>query len=129
MNKTFITYIEVFEQTAHDAGLHAFAKQRGIDPRRAHRGQVRPANTGANPLAYYATHGQQAAAMVGDFMHGMLPFAIIVTIVATLIEVQPDLGTTAIIVGVSACVFFVAGANLLHILLLGFAAAKIVRER
>jgi hypothetical protein len=66
--KTFITYIEVFEQTAHDAGLHAFAKQRNIDPRRAHRGKVQPDNTGANPLAYYATHGQMAAAMVADFM-------------------------------------------------------------
>src|SRR5262249_55546445 len=38
---------------------------------------------------------------------------------ATLVEVQPDLGTTSIILGVSACIFFVAGANLLHIALLG----------
>ena len=62
LRKTFITYIEIYEQTAHDAGLNGFAQQRGIEPRRAHRGQVQPANNGANPLTYYATHGQKAAA-------------------------------------------------------------------
>jgi cell division protein FtsW len=31
--------------------------------------------------------------------------------------VQPDLGTTAIIIAVAGCLFFVGGANLLHILL------------
>ena len=39
------------------------------------------------------------------------------------IEVQPDLGTTAIIIGAAACVFFVAGANLVHIALLAVAGA------
>jgi cell division protein FtsW len=72
-------------------------------------------------ILYLADWLARRGPMVGDFLRGLLPFAIIVTIVATLIEVQPDLGTTAIIVGVSACVFFVAGANLMHILLLGFA--------
>ena len=51
--------------------------------------------------------------IVGEFFKGLLPFAIIVAIVAALIAVQPDLGTTAIVVGVSACIFFVGGANLL----------------
>jgi cell division protein FtsW len=72
-------------------------------------------------ILYLADWLARRGPVVGDFFRGLLPFAIIVTIVATLIEVQPDLGTTGIIVGVSACVFFVAGANLLHILLLGFA--------
>jgi cell division protein FtsW len=49
----------------------------------------------------------------------MLPFAIIVGIVAALVVVQPDLGTTSVIIGVAACVFFVGGANLVHIGLLG----------
>jgi cell division protein FtsW len=72
-------------------------------------------------ILYLADWLARRGPMVGDFLKGLLPFAIIVTIVATLIEVQPDLGTTSIIVGVSACVFFVAGANLMHILMLGFA--------
>jgi hypothetical protein len=67
-HKTFITYIEIFEQTAHDAGLRGFAQQRGISPRRAHKGQVNPANNGPNPLTYYSVHGQEAATMVGEFI-------------------------------------------------------------
>jgi cell division protein FtsW len=61
--------------------------------------------------------------IVGQFFKGLLPFAIIVGIVALLVAVQPDLGTTAIIIGVAACVFFVGGANLLHILVVGMAGA------
>jgi cell division protein FtsW len=72
-------------------------------------------------ILYLADWLARRGPVVGDFLKGMLPFAIIVTIVATLVEVQPDLGTTAIIVGASACVFFVAGANLLHIALLAIA--------
>jgi cell division protein FtsW len=72
-------------------------------------------------ILYLADWLARRGSLVGDFFKGMLPFAIIVGIVATLVEVQPDLGTTAIIIGASACVFFVAGANLLHILLLAMA--------
>jgi cell division protein FtsW len=61
--------------------------------------------------------------IVADFFKGLLPFAIMVAIIAALIAVQPDLGTTAIIVGVSACIFFVGGANLLHIALMGATGA------
>jgi cell division protein FtsW len=57
--------------------------------------------------------------VVGQFLKGLLPFAIIVGIIALLVAVQPDLGTTAIIVALSACLFFVGGANLLHIALVG----------
>jgi cell division protein FtsW len=74
-------------------------------------------------ILYLADWLGRRGSMVGDFLKGMLPFAIIVGIVATLVEVQPDLGTTAIIIGASACVFFVAGANLLHIALLAMAGS------
>src|SRR5215472_12822954 len=57
--------------------------------------------------------------IVGELLKGLLPFAIIVGIIAALVAVQPDLGTTAIIIAVSGCVFFVGGANLLHIALVG----------
>jgi cell division protein FtsW len=73
-------------------------------------------------VLYLADWLSRRGPLVGGFVKGLLPFVIIVAIVASLVEVQPDLGTTAIIVGTSACVFFVAGANLLHIALLGAAA-------
>jgi cell division protein FtsW len=72
-------------------------------------------------ILYLADWLARRGRMVGEFMKGLLPFAIIVGIVAMLVEVQPDLGTTAIIVGASACLFFVAGANLVHIALLAMA--------
>jgi cell division protein FtsW len=60
--------------------------------------------------------------VVGEFMKGLLPFAIIVGIVAALVAVQPDIGTTFIILVMAACLFFVGGANLLHIVLLAMGA-------
>src|SRR5207248_11592053 len=72
-------------------------------------------------MLYLADWLARRRSLVGGFFNGLLPFAIIVGIVATLVEVQPDLGTTAIIIVASACVFFVAGANLVHIALLGVA--------
>ncbi len=57
--------------------------------------------------------------VVGNFSKGLIPFAIIVGTLAWLVEMQPDLGTVSIIVGTAACVFFVAGANLLHVGALG----------
>ena len=57
------------------------------------------------------------------FSSGSLPFLIIVAIVSGLVEMQPDLGTTSVIVATAACVFFVAGANLWHVLAIMAATA------
>jgi cell division protein FtsW len=57
--------------------------------------------------------------IVGELLKGLLPFAVIVGIIAALVAVQPDLGTAAIIIAVAGCLFFVGGANLLHIALVG----------
>ena len=61
--------------------------------------------------------------IVSEFLQGLLPFAIIVGVLAVLVAVQPDLGSTAIILGVAGCLFFVGGANLVHIVLLGIGGA------
>lgn len=74
-------------------------------------------------VLYLADWLARRGALIAQFMKGMLPFAIMVGLVAVLVVVQPDLGTTAIIVAVAACVFFVAGANLAHIVLAGIAGA------
>jgi cell division protein FtsW len=84
--------------------------------------QVQPSELAKIAIVLYlADWLARRGRIVGEFFKGLLPFAIMVGIIATLVAVQPDLGTTAIIVGVSACVFFVGGANLLHIALLGIA--------
>jgi cell division protein FtsW len=85
--------------------------------------QVQPSEIAKLALILYlADWLARRGNLVGDLLKGLLPFGIIVTIVAVLVEVQPDLGTTSIIVGVAACVFFVAGANLLHLAVIGLGA-------
>jgi cell division protein FtsW len=74
-------------------------------------------------VLYLADWLARRGSIVGGFFKGLLPFAIIVGVVAVLVEFQPDLGTTAIIVATAACVFFVAGANLIHIALLASSGA------
>jgi len=81
--------------------------------------QVQPSEIAKLALVLYlADWMARRGANVASFFHGLLPFGVFVGVVAVLVELQPDLGTTAIIVGTAACVFFVAGANLMHIGLL-----------
>jgi cell division protein FtsW len=56
---------------------------------------------------------------VARFTHGSIPFLIILSIIAGLVVVEPDMGTAVIICAVAFSVFFVAGANLWH-LVIGF---------
>jgi cell division protein FtsW len=56
---------------------------------------------------------------VSRFTHGSIPFLIILSLIAGLVVVEPDMGTAVIICAVAFSVFFVAGANLWH-LILGF---------
>ncbi|NDC79435.1 MAG: hypothetical protein EBZ67_16435 [Chitinophagia bacterium] len=67
--KRFITYIEVLEQGAHDPAIRALVQSRRLgNPRPMHRGRVNPNNTNADPLAYYAVHGQEAARLASEEM-------------------------------------------------------------
>ena len=54
---------------------------------------------------------------VQNFATGLIPFGVIVGIVAGLIYAQPDVSTTAVIVAIAAVMFFMAGASLKQILL------------
>ena len=53
------------------------------------------------------------------FTTGSIPFLIILSLIAGLVVVEPDMGTAVIICAVAFSVFFVAGANLWH-LIIGF---------
>ena len=56
---------------------------------------------------------------VGKLGQGSIPFVIILGIIAGLVVVEPDMGTAVIICAVAFSVFWIAGANLLH-LVVGF---------
>ena len=84
--------------------------------------QVQPSEIAKLAMTLYlADWLARRGSIVAQLLKGLLPFAIIVGVVSVLVAVQPDLGTTAIIIAVSGFVFFVGGANLLHIALLGMA--------
>jgi cell division protein FtsW len=53
---------------------------------------------------------------VSHLTEGLIPFLVLLGIVALLLFLQPDLGTMTIIVTFSLVVFYVGGANLTHVL-------------
>ncbi len=71
-------------------------------------------------LMYLATwlenRGRQKAK---DISEGLIPFLSVLSIIALLLILQPDLGTMTIILIVSLIVYFVGGANLIHLLGIG----------
>ncbi len=56
----------------------------------------------------------------GDFQEGFVPFISLIIVIALLLILQPDIGTMSIIILVSLVVYFVGGANLLHMSFVGF---------
>lgn len=81
--------------------------------------QIQPSEIAKLAITLYlADWLAKRGSIVGHFFEGVVPFTFIVGVVAGLVAVQPDLGTTAIIVAVAGCVFFVGGASLVHIALM-----------
>ncbi len=54
-----------------------------------------------------------------SFEHGLVPFVVIIGVVSFLIMLQPNLGTTLIILAVTVTMFWVAGASFLQMMALG----------
>jgi cell division protein FtsW len=89
---------------------------------------VHPAEFAKLALVVYLAHWfAKRGTAVHSFWRGTVPFLIIAAPVIALIFKEPDLGTT-IVVGLTAfTMFFVAGANLLHLLgLAGLAMVGVV---
>jgi cell division protein FtsW len=61
-----------------------------------------------------------------DFKKGLLPALMIVGFISALILLQPDIGSTMILILCSAIVIIVGGANLKHIFLLGIGGAALL---
>ncbi len=54
-----------------------------------------------------------------DFSLGVIPFVGMVGIVGALIILEPDLGTAIMVAAITGTLFFVAGARIFHVLVLG----------
>lgn len=66
-------------------------------------------------LFYLAAWFERRDHALGDMRQGLVPFLMTLGVVAGLVLLQPDLGTTIIIVLMSVGVYFSAGASLKHL--------------
>ncbi len=66
-------------------------------------------------ILYLAAWFEQREHIIGTFREGLVPFLTTLAVVAGLILLQPDLGTTLIIILISVSLYFVAGGSLKHL--------------
>lgn len=76
-------------------------------------------------LLYLATWFDKRQKGVKDWNSGFLPFVSVLAMVGLLIVLQPDIGTMSIIMLSAIVVYFIAGANISHLLLLGAGGASL----
>ncbi len=70
-------------------------------------------------ILYLAAWLESRAEKVKDFYEGLMPFAAVVGLVSFLLIKQPDIGTLGIIIAISIAIFFVSGATLSHMGVIG----------
>jgi cell division protein FtsW len=81
--------------------------------------QFHPAEFAKLALVVYLAHWLTArGSEVGSIRRGLLPFLAIVGLVAGLVILEPDLGTTGVLVLTGFTMFFVAGGSIWQLLLL-----------
>ena len=81
---------------------------------------VHPAEIAKLALVIYLAHWfAKRGQRVHGFWAGTFPFLVILAPVAALVFKEPDLGTTMVITLTAFTMFFVAGANLMHLVVMG----------
>lgn len=70
-------------------------------------------------ILYLAAWLEGKTERIKDFFEGLLPFLIVVGLVSFLLIKQPDVGTLGVIILISLSVFFVSGAKISHMFLIG----------
>lgn len=70
-------------------------------------------------VLYLAAWLESRREKVKDFFEGFAPFLVIMGIVSFLLIKQPDIGTLGAIVAIAIPMFFVSGANLIHLCIMG----------
>lgn len=78
---------------------------------------IQPAELAKLGLIFYLARWMEGRReMIATFENGFLPFAVILGIVVFLLMLQPDFGTTFVMLLIAGAIYFVAGANVKHIL-------------
>jgi cell division protein FtsW len=74
-------------------------------------------------LIYMAAWLASRGHALRDFSLGVLPFVGMVGLIAALVLLEPDLGTTVMIAVITGTLFFIAGARLIHVIALAGSGA------
>lgn len=67
-------------------------------------------------LAYFLTRNEDR---IGELKDTVIPCGFVVAVICGLVLFEPDLGTTIVLCAIFICVYFSAGARLLHIAVVG----------
>lgn len=73
-------------------------------------------------IIYLAAWFEKKGAAVKSFIYSTVPFLVVLGVTASLIIAQPDMGTMMVVSITAAVMYFVAGASLSHIALMGAGA-------
>ena len=76
-------------------------------------------------IFYMALWLQKREQLIGTWTEGFIPFAILLSLSTVLVALQPDLGSFLVLTSIAVVMFFVAGGNILHVILGGSMAAII----
>lgn len=74
-------------------------------------------------ILYLATWMEKKEQAVSTMQYGFLPFVILLSSIVFLLALQPDFGSVLVITTIAASMFFVAGGNILHLILGGVMAS------
>ena len=85
---------------------------------------IQPAEVAKVGLIFYlAIWMDKKVQAITTFKEGFLPFVVLLSVLVALIGAQPDFGAVLVMSFIAGSIFFVAGGNLLHIILGGFLAS------
>jgi len=84
---------------------------------------LQPAEFAKLALIFYLAHWMDEKTKdIGSFQYGFIPFSIISGLIILPIILQPDLGSTLVLVMIAVSIYFVAGARVRHLVLGAFVA-------
>jgi cell division protein FtsW len=66
-------------------------------------------------IVYFADWLSRRGEKLNNVSYGLIPFGVMLGVVCGLVMLEPDLGTTVMLVMIAGAVYFAAGANLLHL--------------
>jgi len=76
-------------------------------------------------ILYLAVWLQKREQLIQTLEQGFFPFAILLSITTLLVAMQPDIGSVLVIVSIAVTMFFIAGGNIVHIVVGAAVSASI----